>query len=245
MVIPYLVLALSLLAGIFFLLKWFAQAPPGTVVKTIVWTLAIIAGIGVLLLAFLKRYQLAVFFLPFLLPVLTQLPSLWRRFKAARGGTRGQSSKVNTRFLRMMLDHDSGTMDGEVVEGRFAGRYLSELSLEELLELWRHCHADDEDSLAVLEAYLDRTQSEDWRARLEEEEAAGSRARQGGGGGSFGGGAMDREEAFAILGLQEGASKEDIRAAHRRLMRQVHPDHGGSNYLAARINEAKALLLGE
>jgi hypothetical protein len=244
MLIPYLVLALCLLAGAFFLLKWFVQAPPGTVVKTIVWTLAILAGLGVLLMAFLKRYQLAIYFLPFLLPLLTQLPSIWRRFKAARGGTRGQSSKVNTRFLRMVLDHDSGSMEGEVMEGPHAGRFLSEMSLEQLLDLWRLCHGVDEDSLAVLEAYLDRSQSEDWRARLEEEEAAGSRARQGGGG-SFGGGALDREEALAILGLEEGASKEAIRAAHRRLMRQVHPDHGGSNYLAARINEAKALLLGD
>ena len=194
------------------------------------------------MLAFIKRYQFAAFLAPLLLPVLFRLPAIWRRYKAVRGGSSGQSSSVNTRILRMSLDHDSGTMTGEILEGPYQGQSLNSLSLPELLELWRYCAAHDDDSLAVLEAYLDRTQKEDWRARLEEEEAQASRQRQRA---APSGGRMEREEALAILGLEETAGEEEIRQAHRRLMRQVHPDHGGSNYLAARINEAKSVLLGE
>ncbi len=57
-------------------------------------------------------------------------------------------------------------------------------------------------------------------------------------------GNMVRQEALDILGLREGASKADIRAAHRRLMLAAHPDHGGSDWLAARINQARDVLLG-
>jgi hypothetical protein len=250
MVLAYVFLAICLLVGGALLLRWFAQAPPGTIKKTLLWTIGIIALCGVLVMVFLKRYQLALYFAPLLLPFLLQAPSFWRRYKAARGGSKGQSSSVNTRVLRMTLDHDSGLMEGEVLEGPYEGRVLSELSLAELLELWRYCAEADADSLAVLEAYLDRTREEDWRARLDAEDEAASRERRGRQGSESGGGAarssgtMDREEALAVLGLSEGATESDIKAAHRRLMRQVHPDHGGSDYLAARINEAKAVLLG-
>ena len=119
-----------------------------------------------------------------------------------------------------------------------SGRRLEELELDELVELWRECHAADRQSAAVLEAYLDRSQGESWR------EAAGAAAGSEGGGAGGDGGAMSQDEAYSILGLEPGASKDEVREAHRRLMQKVHPDHGGSNYLAAKINEAKDLLLG-
>jgi DnaJ-domain-containing protein 1 len=167
----------------------------------------------------------------------------WRairaRLRAARGPSPGQASEVETRFLRMSLDHDSGVMTGQIKEGGFAGRMLEDLELDELIALWAECRAEDAQSAAVLEAYLDRTQGEAWR-----EAAAGG----GAGAGPRSPGAarpMSQEEAHEILGLEPGASRKEIHGAHRRLMQKVHPDHGGSNYLAAKINQAKALLLGE
>ena len=74
----------------------------------------------------------------------------------------------------------------------------------------------------------------------------GGTGGRGGGGASEGmpGGGMSRAEALAILGLAEGASRDDIKSAHHRLMDQLHPDHGGSDYLAAKINRARDVLLG-
>lgn len=146
--------------------------------------------------------------------------------------TPGQKSRVQTRMLAMELDHDSGAMDGEVLEGEFRGRRLSELNLESLLRLLRACSSVADQSGALLEAYLDRT-VKDWRRT-----AGGKRSS-----GEAPAGAMTREEAHAVLGLKPGASPEDVRSAHRHLMKQFHPDHGGSDYLAAKINQAKDLLL--
>jgi hypothetical protein len=135
---------------------------------------------------------------------------------------------VETAFLSMTLHHDSGRMTGSVKAGQFAGRELATLTLPELLTLLQECQVSDIDSVALLEAWLDRAHP-DWRA----EPAADPRS-----------GAMTRAEALEILGLAEGADEDAIRAAHRRLMRSAHPDQGGSAWLAARINAARDLLLG-
>jgi DnaJ-domain-containing protein 1 len=135
----------------------------------------------------------------------------------------------------MTLEHDSGDMDGLVLEGEYQGRLLSALELTELLSLLARCHAEDARSAALLEAYLDRTRGDEWRDAAP---GPGSRAAQAGG-------AMNREEALAVLGLEPGADDQAIREAHRRLMQRLHPDRGGSDYLAAKINEAKRLLLGD
>ena len=58
-------------------------------------------------------------------------------------------------------------------------------------------------------------------------------------------GNMSRSEALAVLGLREGCTSDDIREAHRRMMKSAHPDAGGSDYLAAKVNEAKDVLLGK
>jgi hypothetical protein len=135
----------------------------------------------------------------------------------------------------MTLDHDSGTMDGTVRRGAQQGRHLSELSHAELVALWREYRVHDEASAKLLETYLDRIVP-GWRDGTEQPGAgAGARsARQA---------PMSREEAYAILGISEGASDEEVKAAYHRLMLKLHPDHGGSTYLAARINAARDLLL--
>lgn len=239
--IVYLLFGLLLLGGLFLLLKWFTSVEPRQVLRAMTWVAGAIGIVLVLFLLWGGARALAPFALAFLLPMLFRLPSLVRRLRASLGPQPGQTSTVETRFLRMVLDHDTGAMSGTVREGPWRGRRLDELDEAELLELWRECRAEDEQSAAVLEAYLDRAHGAEWRraAGLEDEEDAGP----AGAGGWDESGPMSRAEALRILGLEEGADESEIRAAHRRLMRQHHPDSGGSNYLAAKINAAKERLL--
>jgi hypothetical protein len=175
----------------------------------------------------------------FAFPLFLRWRSLLNRIKAAAGPSEGQSSTVETDFLRMRLDHDSGRMGGEVLRGTFQGRELDDLSLTELLDLLEECQISDSRSATILEAYLDRVRPEDWRAA-----GGGPSGRAESGEASRGGGgAMTRNEAYEVLGLEPGASAGEIKDAHRRLMLKMHPDQGGSTYLAAKINQAKDLLL--
>lgn len=146
--------------------------------------------------------------------------------------TPGRSSKVRTAALDMVLDHDSGRLTGTVTSGPFAGASLDALDMPTLAQLALDF---DVESRQLLEAYLDR-RSPGWREHAQGD-AGGRRA------GPPRRGAMTEEEAYQILGLQAGAGTDEIRKAHRSLMKKLHPDQGGSNYLAARVNEAKDILL--
>ncbi|MEX2489488.1 MAG: DnaJ domain-containing protein [Pseudomonadales bacterium] len=150
----------------------------------------------------------------------------------------GQQSELNTRFLAMSLDHDSGEMDGRVLEGPFKGMRLSEMNLEQLIDLHKQCRQDP-DSLNVLQAYLDRIHP-DWDTHQD----AGARNDDTNDDTSDSGNVNERQ-AWEILGLEPGATRQEIVDAHRRLIQKLHPDRGGSNYLASRINEAKRVLLGD
>lgn len=149
----------------------------------------------------------------------------------------GQKSGVRTDTLEMVLDHDSGHMDGRCLKGRFAGRAISSLRDDEVLQLLEEIGAPDPQGAALLEAYLDR-RLQGWRNRRAEE-APGGDARQPRGQA----GRMTAKEAYDVLGLKPGAAESEVRAAHRRLMEKTHPDRGGSTYLASSINEAKDVLL--
>ena len=243
--LPYFLIGIALLAGLILAGHWFARADPRLLAKVLKrLAFALIAGV-VLYLALTGRLAWALFALPALLPWFLRFRSLARTAKAysrmstAMGGGpgagTGQASEVETRFLRMFLDHDSGAITGEVISGTYAGRRLDEMSLAELLELMKTCWEEDQQSAQVLEAYLDRVHST-WR---EEGSKAG-----GGGAEAFGEGPMSRDEAYRILGLDPGAGTEEIKEAYHRLMAGLHPDHGGSTYLAAKINQAKDVLLG-
>jgi hypothetical protein len=164
---------------------------------------------------------------------------LWRRWQAHRqtggfGRRAGRSSGVDTAYLAVSLDHDTGTVDGYVKQGHFAGRRLGELSQPELVQLLDEVRRADPEAIAVLEAYLDRIHGPEWR----------NASAGGGGNRATGRGPMAREEALAMLGLPANADEAQIREAHHRLMLKLHPDHGGSDYLAARLNEARDVLLG-
>lgn len=158
------------------------------------------------------------------------------RFSGRTAPTPGQRSRVRSAMLEMELDHDSGQIEGGVLAGQYQNEKLADLSLEKLMILHDECAADEE-SLRLLETYLD-SRFPGWRERFD----ANDSARHGGPSHTSG---MTKEEAYEILGLEAEASAVQIREAHRRLMQRVHPDVGGSSFLAARINEAKDVLLSK
>jgi DnaJ-domain-containing protein 1 len=144
----------------------------------------------------------------------------------------GQASRVRSQYLDMVLDHDSGELSGQIVAGPHAGRNLGEFDLPQLTAM---ISGFDAESVALLESYLDR-RFPAWRENTQGNAAGGqSRAASSG--------KMTDEEAYQILGLQPGARRDEIGRAHRALMKKLHPDQGGSTYLAARVNEAKDTLL--
>jgi hypothetical protein len=150
------------------------------------------------------------------------------------GGQRsaGQSSRVRSQYLDMSLDHDSGALSGQIVDGPNAGRSLDAFDLPQLLAM---IPGFDAESVALLESYLDR-RFPAWRQNAQGDAAGGQRR-------TVATGKMTTEEAYQILGLQPGAGRDDISRAHKSLMKKLHPDQGGSTYLAARVNEAKDTLL--
>jgi hypothetical protein len=142
----------------------------------------------------------------------------------------GQTSRVRSAYLEMELDHDSGEMRGRITAGRYRGEALDRIDVKTLAGLLDEM---DDESRALLVAYLDRRDS-GWSEYAQCHAAAGRAA--------VGGGKMTEQEAYQILGVEPGASAEAITRAHRTLMKKLHPDQGGSTYLAARINEAKEIL---
>ena len=172
-------------------------------------------------------------------PLFSQLYSHYQNARSAgaaaghAGGASG-ASHVRSKYLHMTLNHDRGDMDGEIVQGDFHGHRLSQLGIQDLLSLLRAYQADDGDSAALLQAYLDRYHG-GWEQRGEQGQQRSETGRAS---------AMNRDEAGQILGVKPDATPEEIISAHRRLMQKLHPDRGGSDYLAAKINQAKDLLLG-
>ena len=234
--LAYLFLGILLLLVVLALMHAFTRANPASVARGLRWGAFALAGLALVLLPFLGRGSLAFLGPAVVLPVLMRY---WTHSRQRAQPAPGQTSSVETAWIAMTLDHDSGAMEGTVRNGRFAGRVLSSLDLPDLLEVIEECRAADPESVPLVEAYLDRTRP-DWQ-----EAGPG----QGGAEGASGGsppprGGMSREEAYQILGLEPGATPEAIREAHRRLMLKLHPDHGGSTYLAAKLNQAKDLLLG-
>src|SRR5690349_11293393 len=227
----------AVLSGFLLLIYLFVNADPARLARGLKVTGIVIAIAAVGTLAISGRLAALLMPLAMLMPLLIRVRHILDRYRPPTGG---QTSTVATAFLRMTLDHDSGRMEGTVLHGRFAGMRLDELGPAELLALLRECRAEDEEGARLLEAYLDRVRP-DWRDELA---GAGAGAGSPGGGGARpAGGDMSAEEAYAILGLEPGADAEAIKEAHRRLMVKLHPDHGGSDYLATKINRARDVLL--
>jgi hypothetical protein len=174
-----------------------------------------------------------------MLPTLLRLLPMWQTLKSNNPFQRHNSSRssnqksmIRTEYLAMELLHNSGDMDGEVIKGVFSGRQLSSMSVEELLQLAAECRID-QDSIQVLEAYLDRMHS-GWRdGDTQKEQSPGGPEEP----------AMNAQLALEILGLSDGASKDEVLKAHRKLMQKMHPDRGGTEYLAKKINAARDYLV--
>ncbi len=239
----WLLLGIGLLCLLLATVRWAASADPKTllrVVKTAAIAIFVVAG-GLLLLRGGLGWIVA------LLPVLLPFALRWRRLGTATlggvgaGASPGQSSRVRTRFFDMRLDHETGELDGDVLEGPHAGCPLSELDVADLLAMLPRVRAVDGKSARLLEAYLDRRHPQ-WRA----DRAAGQGADSDGedGAGAETGGSMTTEDAYRVLGLRAGASETEIKNAHQRLIQHLHPDRGGSSFLAAQVNRARDVLLG-
>ncbi|MBL6599444.1 MAG: DnaJ domain-containing protein [Alphaproteobacteria bacterium] len=235
-----LVLGVCVAVGLGLAGYWLLNTEPAKIRTALKWFLIIGAAVGVI--ALIARgnpsylWSAGVFLIPLFLR--------WRRIsqyfknaaKTAAGPSPGQSSSVRTGFLEMNLDHDTGDMSGIVRDGRHAGRELADMSLEDLLDLLGECQSDPQ-SVQLLESFIDRAHGDDWRfTDYHTNRNSESRAAPGG--------PMSRAQALEILGVEDGASTQEIRDAHRRLMLANHPDRGGSTFLAAQINQAKEVLLG-
>ncbi len=254
-------LVIFLLLGLLLLgVHWFRTTPAPQIARllrrVLIW-----GGIGLLLVA-VASGRLSPLFAALaaavpvvfrLLNLLSLLPMIQRALHAlgfktagagagagagASGGSTGQS-RIRTRYLDMTLDQTTGRMDGTVRDGPFSGERLSALNRAQLARMLEFYHDSDAQSAAVLRAFLERTDP----GGQEKGGQSGTGAGAGAGRASAAAAHLSREEASAILGLNPGADAEAVRAAHRRLMQKLHPDRGGSDYLAARINEAKKTLL--
>lgn len=234
--LPALILGLALLAGFVLLGRWFVTAEPRDLIKFFRGLAIALGVLFVIFIAISGRWAWLPALAIIALPWLRGMRNFQTFARNARGPSSGQTSTVDTRFLRMILDHDTGDMTGEILEGQHAGRDLDALSVPELQDLFNECAADPQ-SRSVLETYLDRKFGPDgWGA-----------TGQGGDSGRTGRAPSDNmtvDEAYEILGLKGGADDSEIESAYRRLMQKMHPDLGGSDYLAAQINRAKDLLLG-
>lgn len=245
-----LILIALLIVALFYGLRWFARTPPANISRMITRIALAIGGVTLIVLTATGRlpwlFALIGGLMPFAQRLLTALRA-YHSLKSLLGqagyrppagpsatGTAGNTSRIEAAFLRMTLDHGTGELAGTVLQGRFRGSHLADLDLEALLELLAECRVSDEESALLLESYLDRRFGDTWRDGTAHTESARP---------SAGSGTMSVEEARHILGVGPEATSDEIRDAHRRLMLKLHPDRGGSTYLAAKVNQAKDLLL--
>ena len=184
-----------------------------------------IAAVGAAVVPFLRRG----FSLLRYLPYLARLMSMSSTAHANSNASGSQQTETSTQELRMRLDHESGDIDGEVLVGRHEGRALSDLSPMEIKEL--HLALKETESRRLLEAYADR-----YHPTILDPQAEGSPTVSP---------EMTHGRALKVLGLSTAATKDEIVAAHRRLIQRMHPDRGGSSFLAAELNAAKKFLMEE
>jgi DnaJ-domain-containing protein 1 len=200
---------------------------------TITGKLYVLAALGTGLVLFAKRLFPLLRYVPF-------LKGLYQKAKATPSSGSSKRSTVETSLLKMTLDHESGNLEGELLATDNKGKYLSELSLSELISLYGLAEKQYPDSIEVLAAYIDRQHGSDWREAANTQSDSGESEQDAR---PSDNGEMTTSEAYAVLGLDQNATEKEVIATHRKLMQKIHPDRGGSNYLAAKINQAKDLLV--
>lgn len=225
-------------------IRWFLHQAPQRGKRFLLQLLLVIVALLALWLAMTGRLHWLVALFSSMLPFTRRLlPLLWPLFRWWRGrnssrkrSSTGQQSVVETAWLKMILDHDSGEVSGEIHGGPFNGHTLQQLSDQQLIELYQLCISKDPQALKLLDSYIDRHRphmaGDSGSNEQQHDEQAQSSTE------------LSQEEAYQVLGLEPGASESEIIKAHKRMMQKVHPDRGGSNYLAAKINQAKQRLLG-
>jgi hypothetical protein len=244
--LAWFVLAVCVLLAVALAGRWFATADPKIMARVLKRGVLTILVCVIVFLAVTGR-------LAFVIPLVAgavwwlirnNLKSILFRGaqQAFRAGTAGASgggsqSDVKTDYLHMKLDHESGEISGQILRGRFKGAELTSLSTAEVIDLLRECQSADPKSANLLAAYLDKTAGPDWRDTWSHDQNGSA------GAGNGGEGPMTRDEALEVLGLSGNPTAEEIKAAHHRLMQKMHPDMGGSTWLATKINAARDLLL--
>jgi DnaJ domain len=237
MFIALVLFGLVLGGAVYLALTMFARSDVGRLVTAVTATSIGFGVLGVLLLLLGSRGGMLLLAVAGALYLIYTLHGWWVQQRGGSGAAEGHRPPIVTKYLNVVADANTGKLYGTVLAGRFRSRRLTELSLEQLLEVREQCRHDDVDAALLIEAYLDQVYGAAWKAKAE--------------GGPFGarpanatGSDMTREEAYEVLGLKPGASDAEVREAHHRLMLKLHPDQGGSDYLARRINHAKDVLLG-
>jgi len=255
MLTKFIVFLFTMIALVF-IVQWFTHTPAKKISRYLKRAGLIIAGLFLIFLALTGKLHWLFLLLGGALPFLQRIAALFRgyhMFQSIRsqfsgmGAKRNQQtsntsahsnpqSQIETRFLRMSLDHDSGNLEGLVLNGLHAGTKLSELTQDQLISLLKIYRLEDHESETLLESYLDRTFDSQWRSQKEDEDNNDAHSFSNNG-------KMTVEEACQILEISNDADDNTIKAAHRKLMQKLHPDRGGSTYLAAKINKAKDTLL--
>tara|TARA_B100001059_G_C17767101_1_gene546243 strand:+ start:81 stop:812 length:732 start_codon:yes stop_codon:yes gene_type:complete len=228
------------LSGLGLLLYFFISTPAARLKRIVFWSAGIVSvGIFIFLLYRLSGsflWSWVVFLIPLILRWRGLIQQIRRAAKTASGPAKGQVSSVNTEFLEMNLNHDTGEMSGLVIKGEKKGYRIETLNLNQLLELIEESKSDAA-SIQLLERFLDKYFDENWR---ETSQSSSDRYENNN---DYSSDSISRAQALKILGLVEPVTDEQIKEAHRRLILANHPDRGGSTFLATQINKAKDVLL--
>ena len=209
--------------------QWFRRLNPSLLRRSLRWIAGGAAAVVAGLLLLVRRYDIALFAGAAAISILRSGRLGPFAFDSI-GPAQGNVSRIRSRYFAMELDHDTGAVMGKVLVGQFAGADLMDLGEMDTRLLIAEVDGDT-DSMSLLESWLDANRR-GWREYFAETADEQQQPQEG-----------SDAEAYAILGLQPGASEADIRAAHHELLKSVHPDRGGSSYLAAKINAARDRLL--